>query len=117
MYDYQRIIGRSVVLAVLLVLGATSLPSCSMMEPGNIGFFCETHEDCKPEYSCQNYGYDDGDDQINLCTGDKYLEDSSSNYGWAAIVAVWLFVVVFPALLLLKVIFSKAKGSRREPTS
>lgn len=98
-------------LLLVLMMSLTFAPSCNMMSPGNVGWFCEDDSDCKDGGRCLTYRHEDSDHTNKLCTGDRRLEDTSSNYGWIALVMTWIMLVGLPGLVVVLIIVGKIKNA------
>lgn len=104
--------------AALLFAFLLPQASCGIMEPGNLGWFCETDSDCNDDLTCETYVYEGSDHENQLCTGEQLLERCSSNYGWILLIAAWIFLVLLPILVLILVIMARIKNrgpTEREP--
>ncbi|PRP97386.1 hypothetical protein [Enhygromyxa salina] len=102
-------------LTTLLLVGLLPLASCAVLEPGNVGWFCEADDDCNDGLTCETYRYSGSDHENKLCTGDTLLEDNAQNYGWIILIAGWLFLVLLPIAILILVIIAKIKNRERKP--
>lgn len=111
----------SILFTAALLSSTVVSASCSIMEPGNVGWFCETDDDCKDDLTCEVYVYEDSDHENQLCTAEVLLENNSENYGWILLIAAWFFVVVLPVALLILIIIAQIKNrgqpSQQQPPS
>jgi len=113
MYRNQRFGSRAVSLGLLVLLSSTLFSGCSMMSPGNVGWFCESSDDCKDGLKCLTYTYAESDNKNKLCTGKKRLTDTSSNYGWTLMIAAWLFAVVLPGIVVIMIVVARIRDRGR----
>ena len=108
---------RVALLMFFVSLMGAGVSACSMMETGNVGWFCETDGDCKPDLTCETYVHQGSDHENKLCTGDKRLEDNSSNYGWIFLVSTWLFLVVIPGGVAVLVVVGMIRTRLQSPAA
>ena len=92
-----------------------SAAGCSIMSPGNEGWWCDENADCKEGLRCRTYQYKGSSKTKRLCTGRKRLSSSKQTYGWFLLIAAWVMVVGFPSGLVVLVIVARIKNARKGP--